>query len=68
MQQQSLSVPTLALVQRKEISAKCPEQLPQNYLGESELTLIEFAVLVEEIHWQLKCEYFQDQYLYADRI
>ena len=69
MQSQSLSVPTLALAQRKEISAKYPEQLPQNCLGESELTSIEFAALAEEeIRWQLQREYFQDQYLYADKI
>ena len=69
MQSQSLSVPTLALAQRKEISAKYPEQLPQNCLGESELTSIEFAALAEEeIHWQLQCEYYHDQYLYADKL
>lgn len=69
MQQQSLFVPILALEPNKEISAKYPEQLPQNCLGESELTSIEFAALAEEeIHWQLQCEYYHDQYLYADQL
>ena len=64
MQQQGLSIPTLALAHTKEISAKCKRQLPQNWTRESELISIEFAVLVEEeIHWQLQREYYHDQYL-----
>ncbi len=69
MQSQSLSVPTLALAQRKEISAECEGKLPQSWTGESELTSIEFAALAgEEIHWQLQREYYHDQYLYADQL
>ncbi len=69
MQQQSLFLPILALEPNKEISAKYLEQLPQNCPRESELTSIQFAALAEEeIHWQLQCEYYHDQYLYADKL
>ena len=69
MQQQSLSLPTLALAQNKEISAKFERQLPQSSTRQSELTSIEFAALAEEeIHWQLQREYYHDRYLYADQL
>lgn len=63
MQQQSLSVSMLTLAQTKEIST-VSESLPKILMVGEELT----PSLEEEALDQLKREYFQDQYLYADRI
>ena len=63
MQQQSLSVPMLTLLQTQEIST-VNDYLPNNSMVGEELT----SSLEEEALEQLKREYFQDQYLYADKI
>lgn len=64
MQQQSLSVPMLTLLQTQEIST-VSDDLPKNSMVGEELTS---NLEEEEALEQLKREYFQDQYLYADKI
>lgn len=64
MQQQRLSVPMPMLVQTKEIST-VSDYLPKKSMVGQELTS---SLEEEEALNKLKREYFQDQYLYADRI
>lgn len=64
MQQQSLSVPTLVLEQTRENSNES-EHLLTDWIIDRELNS---NLVEEETHWQEKCEYFQDQYLYTDII
>jgi hypothetical protein len=64
MQQQSLSVPIPTLVQTQGISTVSAYLLKNSMAGQ-ELTL---DLVEEETHYQVKREYFQDQYLYADKI
>ena len=69
MQQQSLSLPTLILVQETEINTKYNQQLTKRWTVTEELVAIESAALVEQEElWLAECEYYQDQFLYADRV
>lgn len=69
MQQQSLSLPTLTLVQETEINANYNQQLSKRWTATGELTAIESATLVKQKdRWLAEREYYHDQFLYTDRI
>lgn len=63
MQQQSLSVPKLTLLQ-VETSSDDEQQLLQQHLVAKETA----SILEQETRWQHEREYYHDQYLYVDRI
>ena len=67
--QQNLFLPTLTLVQPKEIHVECDQHLSKLCATTPKLAPIESAALVEqEDLWLAKREYYQDQFLYADRV
>lgn len=67
--QQQISLPTLTLVQSKEINVKCNQQSSKLCAATGEILPIESAVLLElEDLWLAECEYYQDKFLYADRL
>ena len=67
--QQNLFLPTLTLVQPKEINANYNYQSSKLCAATGEIASIESAALVEqEDLWLAKREYYQDQFLYADRV
>lgn len=66
---QSLFLPTLTLVQSKEINVECNQQSSKLCAVTQEISPIETAALLElEDLWLAEREYYQDQFLYADRV
>lgn len=67
--QQNLFLPTLTLVQPKEINVNYNQQSLKLCAVAPKLPPIESATLVEqEDLWLAEREYYQDQFLYTDRV
>lgn len=67
--QQNLFLPTLTLVQPKEINVNYNQHSSKLCAATGEIAPIESAALVEqEDLWLAEHEYYQDQFLYIDRV